>query len=449
MSDLARSALQARIAKLPNLPPIPPPTTRAPWATPEEGDEDEEEEDEVDGLGDLPSSASASSKPTLSAAAPSRRRPLPSQRAADRLAAYSPISASAHFAQALSVSVPASGLDHRVYYTPPVSTSSSTTTDSSTVIVCHHGAGYTGLSFACLAQEITTVTQGELGILSLDARSHGRTKPIQGDPALQPEGDAGTTSSSAEHSAPPSISDATGDTKPSKPGTSPVDLSIERLTEDFVQLIKKVYPDPAEAPSLLLLGHSMGGTVLVRACPILQDAKYRVSGVIVLDVVEGSALEAMPLMHGLLASRPAGFDSLEEAIEWHLSNRTIRNPTSARVSVPSMFTESTDGPMAEHTYVWRAPLHLTAPFWTGWFTGLSASFLAVRSARLLILAGTDRLDKTLMIGQMQGKFQLEVLPDVGHMLHEDNPEKIAGLLVEFWKRNERLPIGFKVKKVGE
>lgn len=42
----------------------------------------------------------------------------------------------------------------------------------------------------------------------------------------------------------------------------------------------------------------------------------------------------------------------------------------------------------------------------------------MRTARLLILAGTDRLDKTLMIGQMQGKFQLEVVTDVGHMLHE-------------------------------
>ncbi|KAG8931088.1 Protein with carboxyl methyl esterase activity, partial [Tulasnella sp. 417] len=257
MSDLARSALQARIAKLPNLPPIPPPSTRAPWATGEEGDEEDEEEDEVDGLGDLPSSASASSKTTLSA---TRRRPLPSQRAADRLAAYAPISASAHFAQALSVSVPASGLDHRVYYSPPVSATSSSssspaTTDSSTVVVCHHGAGYTGLSFACLAQEITTVTKGELGILSLDARSHGRTKPIQGDPALQPEsGDnaaSTTTSSGADQSAPPSISDATGDTTPSKLGAGSVDLSIERLTEDFVQLIQKVYPDPADAPSLL------------------------------------------------------------------------------------------------------------------------------------------------------------------------------------------------------
>ena len=55
---------------------------------------------------------------------------------------------------------------------------------------------------------------------------------------------------------------------------------------------------------------------------------------------------------------------------------------------------------------------------TGWFTGLSKRFLVARTARLLILAGTDRLDRELMIGQMQGKFQMEVVPDVRHMLHE-------------------------------
>jgi protein phosphatase methylesterase 1 len=54
----------------------------------------------------------------------------------------------------------------------------------------------------------------------------------------------------------------------------------------------------------------------------------------------------------------------------------------------------------------------------GWFQSLSSRFLACRSARLLVLAGTDRLDKELMIGQMQGKFQMEVVPGVGHMLHE-------------------------------
>ena len=54
----------------------------------------------------------------------------------------------------------------------------------------------------------------------------------------------------------------------------------------------------------------------------------------------------------------------------------------------------------------------------GWFTGLSSKFLASRTARLLVLAGTERLDKELMIGQMQGKFQLVVIPGVGHMVHE-------------------------------
>lgn len=39
---------------------------------------------------------------------------------------------------------------------------------------------------------------------------------------------------------------------------------------------------------------------------------------------------------------------------------------------------------------------------TDWFTGLSQKFLNCRTAKLLLLAGTDRLDKDLLIGQMQG-----------------------------------------------
>jgi len=56
-----------------------------------------------------------------------------------------------------------------------------------------------------------------------------------------------------------------------------------------------------------------------------------------------------------------------------------------------------------------------------WFTSLSSLFLSCKTARLLVLAGTERLDRELMIGQMQGKFQLEVISGVGHMLHEVRP----------------------------
>lgn len=86
---------------------------------------------------------------------------------------------------------------------------------------------------------------------------------------------------------------------------------------------------------------------------------------------------------------------------------------------------------------WRADLASTRPFWTGWFTGLSKKFLSVKAAKLLLLAGTDRLDKVLTIAQMQGRYQLVVLPDVGHCLQEDAPEKTAETLIEFWKRNDR------------
>ena len=56
---------------------------------------------------------------------------------------------------------------------------------------------------------------------------------------------------------------------------------------------------------------------------------------------------------------------------------------------------------------------------------------------MLLLAGTDRLDKELMIGQMQGKFQLQVLPDAGHFVHEDQAEKSAMIIADFYRRNDR------------
>lgn len=103
--------------------------------------------------------------------------------------------------------------------------------------------------------------------------------------------------------------------------------------------------------------------------------------------------------------------------------RTLRNPTSARISVPALLQDSNDG-TPQH-WRWRTDLGATQPFWEGWFVGLSGKFLSAAGGKLLILAGTDRLDKELMIGQMQGKYQLIVMPEAGHFVHEDSPERTA------------------------
>jgi len=146
MSDLYRSAIHARLSKLP---PVPPPED------PEDGDEEEEE---ADSLGSLPSmpppptsqrpgSGSASTKPSY-------------------LDGFKPISASGYFDQALEINVLSAQLNFRVYYTPPKA-------KGGTVLVCHHGAGYSALSFACFAKEVMGFSNGECGVFAFDVRRHG------------------------------------------------------------------------------------------------------------------------------------------------------------------------------------------------------------------------------------------------------------------------------------
>lgn len=116
-------------------------------------------------------------------------------------------------------------------------------------------------------------------------------------------------------------------------------------------------------------------------------------------------------------------------------SRTIRNTTSARISVPSLLRH--DASCMTQQWVWRTDLAATQPYWEGWFAGLSRKFLDAKGGKLLLLAGTDRLDKELMIGQMQGKYQLQVFPEAGHFIHEDQAEKTAMIIADFYRRNNR------------
>ncbi|PWZ03056.1 alpha/beta-hydrolase [Testicularia cyperi] len=332
---------------------------------------------------------------------------------------------------------------------PAITGPSGASSDPGTIFLLHHGAGFSALSYALTAAEITQSTKGEVGILAYDCRGHGRTRL---------------------HAA----------------SSGPPDMSLDTLSTDLIALLKTMFPDPDAMPSLVMVGHSMGGSVVVSAAHALIASGFRrVSGVAVLDVVEGTAMDALPVMRSVVQSRPAGFSSVEAAIRWHVDSKTVVNLTSARVSVPPLVapnpkwtavdaTQATSSDFDEsephetlkdeieederpaagralpYRYCWRTDLLATEPYWRGWFEGLSSRFLGTRSARLLLLAGTDRLDRELMIGQMQGKYQLEVISDVGHSLQEDAPDRTARILVDFWRRNERVQIPSKlIKKVGE
>ncbi|KAE8358901.1 Alpha/Beta hydrolase protein [Aspergillus caelatus] len=286
-------------------------------------------------------------------------------------------------------------ITHHVYLTPP--------TNSGPLFVMHHGAGSSGLSFAACAEEIRKILP-KAGILSIDARDHGQT----------------------------STSMETGK------GKVELDLSLEALNRDLVFIVRETQSKMGweSLPDILLVGHSLGGAVITDVAK-KGELGSKLLAYAVLDVVEGSAMDALQSMEKYLSTRPSRFPSLASGIEWHTRSRTIRNRTSARVSVPSLLYEETAPTDPSKPWVWRTNLAETKPFWENWFIGLSKKFLEARGGKLLLLAGTDRLDKELMIGQMQGKYQLQVFPEAGHFVQEDQPAKTAQVLVDFYKRNDR------------
>ncbi|KAI8922070.1 Alpha/Beta hydrolase protein [Powellomyces hirtus] len=302
-----------------------------------------------------------------------------------------------YFDSTHDVTVPASNGTFRVYQN---------FASSGPLFIFHHGAGHTSLSWALVAKLLKNRSQ-PCSVLCYDCRGHGAT---------QTDDDS--------------------------------DLSLTRLSGDLVNILDVLYETlPAD---IILVGHSMGGAVVVDAAA--SKAFKSLLGVVVIDVVEGTAMESLAHMQVYLRNRPASFASIREAVDWSTLG-TIKNRDSARISVPSQLKEATNKDGAK-TWVWRADLNASQVHWKEWFQGLSKKFLSARAARLLILAGTDRLDTELTIGQMQGKYQLVLYPESGHTIQEDEPEKLTSTLWEFWDRNgpgkiiKRFPIPIPVKSVA-
>lgn len=279
------------------------------------------------------------------------------------------------------------------YYIPPKSL-------KSPVFIFHHGAGSSAMTFGFLAKQLIQLMSDDKdkesfeatpGIFAYDARGHGDTR----------------------------VHD-------------PTNFSIEAFVDDAVFIINELIKNEClENHSLFLIGHSFGGSVLTRATYKLNTKNIK--GLGMFDIVEQTAVHALQGMPVYLDNLPRDFPSIQKAIDYHIHSHLLRNKDSAELSVPSNLRKN------EQTgkYEWITDLRKTAPYWEKWFTDLSKSFVHAPTSKLLILAGTDSLDKDLLVGQMQGKYQLVVFQDSGHFIQEDTPRKTALTLIDFWKRNDK------------
>ncbi|XP_065352442.1 protein phosphatase methylesterase 1 isoform X1 [Cloeon dipterum] len=298
-----------------------------------------------------------------------------------------------------------------------------------------HGGGFSALTWSLFAQEVTGMVHCE--VVAIDLRGHGETVTSNDD-----------------------------------------DLSADTLARDVGKVVEHLFRDRPEP--VLLMGHSMGGAVAVHIAHM--DLIANLVGVVVIDVVEGTAMEALTSMQSFLRGRPSTFNSLEHAIEWSVRSGQIRNCESAKVSVPGQLKSIKTGEVGvtmisheagssnsiacteileeesevdgdkekaaeqpempppgeeeKNGFTWRIDLRKTEQHWPSWFQGLSQTFLELPVDKMLLLAGIDRLDKALTVGQMQGKFQMQVLSHCGHTVHEDSPDKVASIISNFLVRHK-------------
>eukprot|EP00127_Corallochytrium_limacisporum_P006251 Clim_evm10s223 gene=Clim_evmTU10s223 len=321
-----------------------------------------------------------------------------------------------------------------VYYKDPINSSGVSPQRKPPRFFLVHGGGHSALGWSVLVKELQRcLPDGEF--VAADLRGHGTTQ-------CEDEEDL-----SRDHLV-DDLEEILGLTYP------PTQEELDHKREEEERRQRKEMPKPSNfvAQPIIAIGHSMGGGLVAELAARDQDpSKRRLAAVILLDVVEGTALESLSKMGQFVRSRPPRFRTVEDAVAWAHRSGQVRNLHSARISIPAQLkavgsklsvtsddieskandNDTNDG----NGYEWRVDLMSTEPFWRGWFEGMTEKFLKGHCLKLLVIAGVDRMDKELTIAQMQGKYQLEILPECGHCVQEDAPKRIAGVLTRFIERN--------------
>jgi len=261
--------------------------------------------------------------------------------------------------------------------------------DNEVIFFCIHGAGCSAASFCLLAKELKPFAS----LATYDLIGHGLNKH---------NGDV-------------------------------LDMSMESLVTGAMNVLEYLTSRFSDA-TFVIVGHSLGGSIASNLANKIHNGsmstilKEKVVGLIVIDVSEGHAMNALPFMKNFVLSKPQKFDNVNSAVKYMMNSNTLHNIEAARVSTEPLLSEDSK------IIKWKVDLMKTEKFWAEWFTDLNKNFLDCGLPKILILAHPDRMDKELTIAQMQGRFKLVVFKkEVGHHVHEDEPQETAKEFKEFLK----------------
>ena len=121
----------------------------------------------------------------------------------------------------------------------------------------------------------------------------------------------------------------------------------------------------------------MGGSIAAKVAQKIEtelagsELSKAVLGLFVIDVVEGTAMDALPFMEQIVKGRPKEFPDLKSVIRYGIQSGQVKDRMSARVSMPAQVIESVDETTGAKKYVWRTDLLASQAFWVEWFKDLT------------------------------------------------------------------------------
>ena len=294
------------------------------------------------------------------------------------------------------------------------------------ILVFIHGGGFSGMSWAQVAK---ICTERGLPIVAFDLFGHGLSGYA------------------------PASSNVTGDngSQFQPPQAKMKNFSITRFVDDVIKILKNILakgenvgvknPSP---PRIILIGHSMGGAIAthtMHGARLRLDGIVEVVGLVVVDVVEGTALASLPHMEDYIKKIPTDFKTVDDAIDYVCNSMLQAKGSASRETIKASVYSRLRFCQNDKVYRWRTNLIDTQPYWYGWYKDMSSHFLENGNGyegkprnmvkKLLVVAGMDRLDTPLTIAHMQGKFQYKNVLNSGHVIHEENPHVFFDLLMNF------------------
>ena len=128
------------------------------------------------------------------------------------------------------------------------------------------------------------------------------------------------------------------------------------------------------------MGHSLGGAIASKVSYKVMTkerksyemiAKHlkgkegaKMVGIMIIDVCEGSAIDALPHMENIVLSQPKEFSSIQSAISFVYKSGQVRNIESPQVSTPPQMCSAIISTGKEGV-VWRTDLMSTKQYWHG------------------------------------------------------------------------------------